>query len=366
MYTIILVLVILVSLVVIHELGHFIAAKLFGIRVDEFGVGYPPRALTFGRWGGTEYTLNWLPFGGFVRLWGEGDESGNDPRGFVHAVWYKQVIVLIAGIAMNMLVAWMLFAVALHLGIPREVEDTASATDLAHAQLIVTDVYPASPAAVAGVKVGDTIISVADNGGTTLTHPATGAFVSFVRSHLGKPLALTFVHAKATTTATVIPVNAVIPNAPAQPALGVGLRLTTTTPLPWQDACVLALDNTKNAFVTIGYELFDLLQQLVHRTADLSGLVGPVGLVGVVHDASQNGWGTIFALAGFISINLAIVNSLPIPALDGGRIVVVIIELIIRRRLPALVVHIVSLAGVILIVGLMLVVTYHDVARLFT
>lgn len=367
MNTIVLVLIILVSLVVIHEFGHFVAAKFFGVRVDEFGVGYPPRAFSFGRWGDTEYTLNWLPFGGFVRLWGE-EEVGktDDPRGFTQSARYKQIIILVAGIFMNIFAAWALFTMALHMGVAREVDAHADARERAGAQLMVTEVYPASPAAVANIKPGDVIISITDQKGMTLATPSADDLIAFVRSHPGKQLSIEFVHAGATTTAMVIPVNAVIPNAPAQPALGIGVQLETTTSLPWAAAAQLAMRNTMSAFVTIAHELSALVWQFVRGDFDVSDLVGPVGLVGVAHDAARNGVGTIFALAAFISINLAIINSMPIPALDGGRIVIVCIEAIIRRRLPILITHVVTMIGVACIVGLMLVVTYHDVVRLLT
>src|SRR3990167_6385383 len=107
MLTAFLVVAILVLLIVVHEFGHFIAAKIFGIRVDEFGIGYPPRAFSFGKWGETEYTLNWIPFGGFVRLFGEEEEHGRGS--FADAPRWKQAVILVAGVTMNIVAAWGLF-----------------------------------------------------------------------------------------------------------------------------------------------------------------------------------------------------------------------------------------------------------------
>src|SRR3569832_2217708 len=104
-----LVIAILVLLIVVHELGHFIAAKIFGVKVIEFGIGYPPRALTFGIWGGTEYTLNWIPFGGFVRLFGDDDDGRHGKGTFIDAPRWRQAVILVAGVTMNLIAAWALF-----------------------------------------------------------------------------------------------------------------------------------------------------------------------------------------------------------------------------------------------------------------
>ncbi|MDZ4227199.1 MAG: site-2 protease family protein, partial [Patescibacteria group bacterium] len=119
MLTALLVIGILVLLIVVHELGHFVAAKLSGVKVEEFGVGYPPRAFTLGKFGGTEYTLNWIPFGGFVRLFGDAGEGEHGRGSLVDAPRWKQALILVAGVAMNALTAWILFAVAFHIGVPQ-------------------------------------------------------------------------------------------------------------------------------------------------------------------------------------------------------------------------------------------------------
>ncbi|MDB5187990.1 MAG: hypothetical protein JWO50_510 [Candidatus Kaiserbacteria bacterium] len=364
MYTILIVAAILVSLVVIHELGHFITAKLFGIHVEEFGVGYPPRAFTFGVWGGTEYTINWIPFGGFVRLWDEEKSTKNRSNGFAAAKPWKQIVVLVAGVVMNLIVAWLLFATALHTGVQRAINADSAKTD-PHAMLTVTDVYPGSPAAAAGIKSGDSIISLVDPRGVALTNPTPTTLVKYVSARGGVRLSITYIHALDTITATATPANAIIPNAPAQPALGIGTRFVSTLALPWHEALYEGFFNTWDSLVTVSASLWELIVQSVHGTADLNSIVGPIGLVGVVHDASQNGFGTVLALAAFISINLALINSIPVPALDGGRVILVLLEAIIRRKIPDILVQAINLCGVVLIVLLMVIVTYHDVVRLF-
>ena len=150
MITVLLVIGILVLLIVGHELGHFIAAKIFKVRVEEFGVGYPPRAFIFGKFGGTEYTLNWLPFGGFVRLFGDDGDVRHGPGGFTDARRSVQAVILVAGVFANAVLAWGLFAGALAIGVPRVVDSTQEGEK---AQLIVADVVPGSPADAAGMIV---------------------------------------------------------------------------------------------------------------------------------------------------------------------------------------------------------------------
>src|SRR3989338_4128855 len=157
MITALLVIGILVLLIVGHELGHFIAAKIFKVRVEEFGVGYPPRAFTFGKFGGTEYTLNWLPFGGFVRLFGDEGDKQHGPGGFIDARRRVQAVILVAGVLANAILAWALFAGALAVGVPRVVAGTNAGEP---AQLIVADVVPGSPADSAGIIVGDEIVAL--------------------------------------------------------------------------------------------------------------------------------------------------------------------------------------------------------------
>lgn len=361
MLTILLVAAILVLLIVTHELGHFVAAKIFGVRVDEFGIGYPPRAFLLGKIGDTEYSLNWIPFGGFVRLYGEEAEAHG--RGsFVMAARWKQAIILVAGVMMNALVAWLLFAGALHAGIPRVVDD-AQPPDAAD-NLMISDVVPGSPAAVAGIAAGDTITGMTDQDGIKLSALTPDAVSGFVKVRGGKRITVEYEHVKKPMSAIVVPANAVIPGSAATPALGVGLVEVSTVALSWPDALVQGISNTGDAFKTVASSLWTLATGFIHGKASISDVVGPVGLVSVVGTAAQNGIGQVLALAGFIGVNLAIINLIPIPALDGGRLLIVIVETITRRSAPKLVVQAINTVGMALIIILMIAVTYHDIARL--
>ena len=361
--TIVLVIVILVFLIVVHELGHFIAAKIFGVRVEEFGVGYPPRALMFGKIGETEYTLNWLPFGGFVRLFGEQEDTDEHGRGsFMDSPRWKQAVILVAGVAMNAIAAWGLFAWALTEGVPRVVDQLQPNES---AQLVVSDVVAGSPAEAAGVMAGDQVISLSDPSGTEPAAMTPDAFVAFVSDEGGRPITLTFLHEGVTTTASMIPAHAVVAQNAGRPAIGVGLVLVATQAIPFDQALKESVTTTEDSFVIVGQGLWEILKTALHGSPDLTNVVGPVGLVAVVGEAARSGLGQVLELAAFISVNLTIVNLIPIPALDGGRLLVLIVEAIMRKSAPKLAIQVLNTVGVALIILLMITVTYHDVARLF-
>lgn len=355
--TALLVIAILVFLIVIHELGHFIAAKMFRVRVEEFGVGYPPRAFLLGRFGGTEYTLNWIPFGGFVRLFGEEDQHGSGS--FADAPKWKQVIILIAGVTMNALAAWALFSGAYMIGVLHPVDVRGP-----HTQLIVSQVVLASPADASGIQLGDEIVAVVEgeNAPAELTPEAVSDFVS---ERAGKEIEVSFVHLGETKVGIMRPAHAVILGSEGRPAVGMGLLLAETQSLTFQQSVEAGLTRTRNTFTVVWHGLVGIANQAIHGKPDLSDVVGPIGLVGAVGEAASNGWGYVLSLAAFISVNLTIINLLPVPALDGGRLLVVIVEAMIRRRAPKIAVQLVNAVGLALVIMLMVTVTYHDIARLF-
>ena len=162
----------------------------------------------------------------------------------------------------------------------------------------------------------------------------------------------------------MIPANSVNPQNAGRPAIGVGLVLVADVALPLPAAMQQAFWTTGDSFVLVWQGLWEIIQTAAHGSPDLSGVVGPVGLVSQVGQAAQNGWGEVLELAAFISVNLTIVNLIPIPALDGGRLLVLLVEAIMRKRAPKLAVQLLNTIGVALIILLMVTVTYNDIARL--
>lgn len=355
--TIILVILILALLIIIHELGHFITAKLSGVRVQEFGVGYPPRAFRLGTIGDTEYTLNWIPFGGFVRLFGDEGEGQRGRGTFVGAARWKQVIILASGVVMNVVLGYALFAAAYAIGIPRPVDAPGPGV-----HLYISDVVPGSPAEAAGIRAGDQLLAMTDRNGMALDTLTPQTIKEYVAGRAGQRIEVSFTHDSTVESAEIIPANAVIQGAAGRAALGIGLALVSNAPLPVSEALQAA---GQMSIVTLG-SVAQNLWGLITRTASLSQVVGPVGLVSVVREAAQVGLAQLLALAGFISINLAVINLIPIPALDGGRLLIIIIETVIRRPASKLAVHLLNMVGITAIILLMVVVTYHDIARLVT
>lgn len=366
--TVLLVIAILALLIIVHELGHLIAAKLSRVRVQEFGVGYPPTALSLGHIGETEFTLNWIPFGGFVRLFGDAGENERGPGSFMSANHGKQALILFAGVAMNIIVGWTLFTGSYALGVPRPVEASPemSAAQVPGSQLFIAAVVPGSPAEAAGIKAGDELVGVEDNRGAVPTSLSAAGVREFVSDRGGKQLLVSYARAGATSTTGVIPANAVIPGASDRAGIGIDLVLITSSPLSLPEAAAMAAKTSMNAFLAVGESLWSIIKNAVLGSLSLQGIVGPVGLVSVVGDASNAGFAQVLALAAFISINLAVINLVPIPLLDGGRLVIVGLESVIRRRTPKLAIHLLNTVGIVAIALLMIVVTYHDIARLIT
>ncbi len=358
---VLLVLAILVFLIVAHEFGHFIFAKLFKVRVDEFGIGYPPRAFLLGKWGDTEYTLNWIPFGGFVRLYGE--EHTHGKGSLIDAARWKQALILVAGVAANALVAYILFAVAFTQGVPRIVDVPLPGEET---HLLISNVVSGSPAEAGGLLAGDEITRVEDSKGEAPATLLPEAVTTFVRERGGETVMITYLRAGTTTSVAMHPANAIVPGEAGRAALGIGLVTVSNEPLSIIDSLHAAAITTVNAFVYVFDSLRTIIWGAIRGAPNLSQVVGPVGLVSVIGDATHSGVGYVLELAAFISVNLAIVNLIPIPALDGGRLAVLGVEAIMRRKASHLAIQLINTLGIGLIIVLMIVVTYQDIVRLFT
>ena len=352
---------VIVVLIVVHELGHFIAAKLSGMRVDEFGLGYPPRALTITTIGETSYTLNWLPFGGFVKIFGE-DGGGADPRAFSKRPRILQAIVLAAGILMNLLFAYILITGALMFGTPRALSQSEIAT-AKNVELAVADVLPASPASRAGIVPGDSILRAVDRKGQWQAADPK-SFSAFVAASDGEVLTLEVKHNGVSTLVVATPASGLITSDPTRFALGVSVATIGIVPLSFWSALTQGATLTWGALTLTAQGLGHFFYGILTFSADLSQVAGPVGIAGVVGSASTQGLGDLFSIMAIISINLALINLIPIPALDGGRLLFVLIESIIRRPIKPSIAQAVNTIGFVFLIVLMVVVTAHDVFKI--
>ena len=359
--TFVLFLIILGVLVFVHELGHFIVAKRSGMRVDEFGLGFPPKLLSR-KYGETEYSLNLIPFGGFVKIFGEDSiAEGKVTEGaFTSKKRPLQAAVLVAGIAGNLLFAWFLISIGFMFGLPSPM-DARFEGQIQNPRLSVVSVLPNSPASEAGLRSGDVILSIASGGkdfAELLDVDSARAFIG--GSEVGMTMSIR--HGTEEKNVTLTPKEGIIPD---RKAIGIGLDVIGTLKLSPIPAVIEGARTAYNLSVATVEGLFGFLRDAVFGKADLSQVTGPVGLAGYVGDARSLGFVYLLSFTAFISINLAIINLLPIPALDGGRLLFVAIEAIRRKAISAKFTERVNTVGFFGLIALMLLVTYHDVMKLF-
>ncbi len=359
--------IILLVLVLVHEFGHFFTAKKFGIRVDEFGFGFPPKIFGIKK-GETTYSLNLLPIGGFVKIFGENpnEENTNGPdasRSFVNKPKWQQAIVLFAGVAMNFLLAWVLFSIGFMSGLPTSVGSEPAGSKLTDVNLTVVSVSEKSPAFLVGLKTGDKIVTIASNDDYILDlNPET--LKSFVLSHSNKKINLGYIRGqdKVFHSAVVTPI---VDRGDTEPRIGISMDMIGTARLPFLSAFI---EGTRlNWFITksTAIGLFTLVRDSLHGKGNLASVAGPVGMVSIVGDAYQFGFVYLLSFAALISINLAIINLLPFPALDGGRLLFLLIEKIKGSRLNPKYANTANTIGFSILILLMVVITWHDVVKLF-
>lgn len=367
---IIIFLIILLVLVIVHEFGHFFTAKKFGIRVDEFGFGFPPKLFSR-KYGETEYSLNALPFGGFVKIFGDNPDAFSDPdtddgglnedRKFYNKPKWQQAIVLFAGVFANFVLAWLLFSFGLMSGMPTSVSSDLRGAQLENVHLVVISVFKDSPASRAGLMPGDKILSIKSGEDSVLdVNPET--LKSFVVSHGGKEIELEYKRGTEENVAKVVPKA---PDTGGDPSIGISMDQIGTAKLPvlqafWEG---LKLDIAVTKGTVVG--LFGLIADAFQGKGSFASVTGPVGMVGIVGEASKFGFGYLMSFAALISVNLAIINLLPFPALDGGRLFFLLVEKIKGSRINPKFANAANMTGFALLILLMVVITYHDVVKLF-
>ncbi len=375
----------LALLILVHELGHFVAAKMMKMRVDEFGFGYPPR-IWAKKIGKTEYSINMLPFGGFVRIYGEDGESDttknknnktdtisnnnnvqkqpSSSNTFISKPRLAQAFVLVAGVVMNVVLAWVLIVSALAIGVPHAVVSNEVVPSHSFS-LAVDNVLPNSPAAISGLLKND-IIESAHTKNSKWEGESPNAFTTLVTTHVNKPITITVLRGNTIRTIVATPAINVSSKYPNRAVLGFTFSTLGTVPMSLQES--LSQGTTLTWIImrdtAIGLGLF--FWHIATFSANLSQVAGPVGIAGAIGTAAGQGLGDLAFLVAVISINLAIINLIPIPALDGGRLLFVAIEAIRRRPIAPRITHIVNTVGFALLIILMVVVTAHDVFRLIT
>ena len=352
--------VILVALIWVHELGHFVAAKLFGIRVDEFAIGFPPRLFRV-RYGETEYTFNLLLVGGYVRIHGEDPGTDAlDKRSMAGKPRLVQAAVLVAGVTMNLMVGWLALSGGYMAGMAA-VPGTSAFGEVRDVRATVTQVLPESPAEKVGMMAGDKIEAL-QTGAQKFESPLTAENITrFIGVHQDESFVITVSRGGDEKVFIAKPADGI---APGKKALGISMADVGVLQLPVHLALLQGAVSAKQVTVSTAQGLGVFFSRLARGAADWGSVAGPIGIAGAGASAVQEGFAAAAFITALISINLAIINLIPIPGLDGGRLLIVVIEGILRRPVSPKIVTALSLAGFALLIALMLTVTYHDIAKL--
>lgn len=350
-FTLLLFLVVLSVLVFVHEFGHFITAKKLGVRVDEFGFGFPPRAFSIKR-GGTVYSLNWIPLGGFVKIKGEMADEATGKDSFATQSAPRRLLILAAGVTMNMLFAWFLFSVGAMIGLVETVDAVHPSATVRNRAVTVTDVLPDSPASKAGIAYGDSIVAV--NGAPVV---AVAALQETLHNASGE-VALTLTRG---STSREVRVTPVLLEKVGKLGIGVGLLETGVVSYPFWYAPVRGAQITAMNTLAVFEAFGGLIAGLVSGKGVSADVAGPVGIAVATGEVARLGFIYLLQFTALLSINLAVINFLPLPALDGGRVLFLIIEKIRRKPVDRRIEGIVHQIGFGLLLLLALFVTVQDV-----
>lgn len=345
-------------LVLVHEAGHFFAARKMGIKVDEFGLGFPPRIKGFKKHG-TIYSFNWIPFGGFVKLHGENGDDGEDKRAFSSKKPLARIWVIVAGVLMNFLVGVVLIMIGFWFKMPplvTPVEQLVGTTNQIESRVVAMKIIENSPATAANLLAGDFILG---SGATKFNLPEdlkkflvgrAGKKTDFLINRDGKEMTVTITPASSTEGVII----------------GAWIdRSIEKVSYVWWQVPWLALREALTLLWVILNAIIGLLYQLFSTATIPADLSGPVGIARITVDLMRLGWMRILQFVIFLSFNLGIINLVPFPGLDGGRLAFVLIEMARGgRKLSNNIENAVHTIGFMLILILVLVVTYKDVLKI--
>ena len=353
MINLILFIVILGTLVLVHELGHFLAAKKQGVRVDEFGFGLPPRVFGI-KFGETLYSLNLIPLGGFVKLFGEEyheiKNSALSKRAFVNKKPWQKVIIIIAGVIGNFILGWGLLSFLFTQGIPVPTD-----------KVIVEKVVAKSPAFTAGLKENDVIKEFLYQGEKQELKSSTD-LIALSKKFGGKEINLVVERDQNEIVVLLTPRA----NPPKdQGPLGVVITSFVVKKYLWYQAPFYSLIESFSITRKIASELIKTLFLLMTFQKPSVDVAGPIGIAKYAGDAFKFGKNALLELVALLSFNLAIVNILPFPALDGGRLVFVMYEWIARKKVNKNIEKYTNLVGILILISLGILITVNDIIKLY-
>lgn len=374
MFTLIVFILVLAVLVLSHEFGHFIVARRNGITVEEFGFGFPPRLIglrrietaegkkfqviwrkkqlkeTLAHHTGTIYSINLVPLGGFVRIKGENpeEEGASDPDSFMTKKIWQKAGVISAGVLMNILVAWVLLSIGFMVGMP-EVSDKGGE----NSYLQIVQVLPDRPAAVSGLTSGDKILEVGN-----IKNPSVKDFQDYVTAHGNEEINFKIEQKDGQIIDKKI--RPVLNTEVGKPGIGVALVNVAFEKYPWYQAVYEGIIST-GEFITMIFVGFGILiRDLFTGGAPEGAVAGPVGIAVLTGEAARLGIAYLLQFTAILSLNLAVLNILPIPALDGGRLLFIIINKLRGRPVTPRFEQIIHTVGFVLLMFLVVLVTFND------
>ncbi|PIZ96027.1 MAG: hypothetical protein COX80_02465 [Candidatus Magasanikbacteria bacterium CG_4_10_14_0_2_um_filter_33_14] len=412
MLTILLFILILGILVVAHEFGHFITARKSGMKVFEFGFGFPPRVAGFYRdpetkkivWilgngkkksdeqtkeqkatlantvGGEEreeeypatlWSINLLPLGGFVKIKGENGENAREADSFGAQKAWKRIIVLAAGVIMNVILAIVVLSIGFMIGLPTDLSEgvDSQAIMVEQPSVVVQQVEDNSPAKIAGIEFGDKILRIGsadmawfENENLLGEEINSQKLIEYVNAHSSEEMSLVIKRSEEDLVIKMTP--EMIKNADS-PKLGIALADAGVIRYPWYLAIYKGFIATFIVLINIFVGFYFLLKNLILGHGLVFDIAGPVGIASLVGQSAKLGFNYLLNITAMLSLSLAAINILPIPALDGGRIVFVILEKILKKPVPMKYEQIAHTIGFLLLMTLIVVVTWRDVAKLF-
>lgn len=383
--TIVIFVLVLSFLVFGHEFGHFFTARRFGVKAEEFGFGFPPRGIgvyknKHGKWrwvfgnrsvesletaedtnlhpalGSTVYSLNWLPLGGFVKIKGENGEGENDKDSFAYQKIWKRIIILSAGVIMNVILAWALFSVGYMIGMPQSTDTLGKSAIVSEPKVMIATVMPDSPAMLAGLKEGDAVLRINNEAVAT-----DKSLQDIVAQNNGKEITLSVMRGDKEEVVLVTPSARDSERA----TIGVAIFSAGLVRYPFFPALIEGAKTTVWMTQQIFVAFFNLFGDIFagHKVGDQ--FAGPVGIATITGQAARLGFSYLLQFTALLSLNLAVINILPLPALDGGRILFLLIEKIkgkpVKREVEAVIHNI----GFLLLIALILFITYRDIIKLF-
>lgn len=352
--TILVFIIILAILVLVHEFGHFIAAKKSGVLVEEFGFGFPPRIFSI-KYKGTLYSINAIPLGGFVKVYGEEYKEKINPKlklgAFSQKKPHLKAFIIIAGVIGNFLLGWILISYLFTQGVPTPTN-----------KVIIEKVQTDTPAFKSGIKDNDQVLKIQkDSGQYNIT--TTSDLADYSRKFAGDEITLIIKRGQDIFPLKIVPRK----NPPAgQGPLGVQISSPfVEKKYIWYQAPFFGLVEAANITKTIVKELLKTLYQLMTFQHPKVDVAGPVGIARFTGQAIKLGKNAVLELMALLSLNLAVVNILPFPALDGGRLVFVLYEWITKRRVNEKLEQYLNLAGIVILLFLAALITVNDIVKIF-